>query len=61
MTATILKLLPDNEVRTLQTYIGGFVDARLKMTTCARWILTRRLIGVDYYTTVDKSTKLTKS
>ena len=36
MTATILKLLPDNEVRTLQTYIGGFVDARLKMTTCAR-------------------------
>ena len=30
MTATILKLLPDNEVRTLQTYIGGLTDSSLE-------------------------------
>ena len=30
MTATILKLLPDDEVRILQTYIGGLSDSSLE-------------------------------
>jgi hypothetical protein len=31
MTATILKLLPDDEVRILQTYIGGLSDSSLEI------------------------------
>jgi hypothetical protein len=30
MTATILKLLPDDEVRILQTYVSGLTDPSLE-------------------------------